>query len=172
MLEVFGEHMLSAVEIVGLLAISMALIVAYEVHGTHEQFPLLNLKLFRIRTFRVAAAGSFFTRLGIGGVPFLLPLLYQVGLGYSPVASGLLIMPQAVASMTVKLIDRPAPESDRVSGRPDFKHRHDRRSFDAVCDDRAAHLRLGDCAACVLLRWLHFRAIHEYEHACLCRYSG
>ena len=103
-LEVFGEHMLSLVEIVGLLAISIALIVAYGVHGTYQQFPLLTLNLFRIRTFRVAAAGSFFTRLGIGGVPFLLPLLYQVGLGYSPVESGLLIMPQAVASMTVKLI--------------------------------------------------------------------
>src|SRR5215475_6463356 len=45
-LEVFGEHMLSPVEIAGLLAISIALIVAYGTHGTHEQFPLLNLKLF------------------------------------------------------------------------------------------------------------------------------
>jgi EmrB/QacA subfamily drug resistance transporter len=103
-LEVFGEHMLSPVEIVALLAISVALIAAYGVHGTHQQFPLLNLNLFRIRTFRAAAAGSFFTRLGIGGVPFLLPLLYQVGLGFSPVQSGLLIMPQALASLTVKLM--------------------------------------------------------------------
>jgi MFS family permease len=37
-------------------------------------------------------------------VPFLLPLLYQVGLGYSPVQSGLLIMPQAVASMSMKMV--------------------------------------------------------------------
>ena len=49
-------------------------------------------------------SGNFFTRLGIGGVPFLLPLLYQVGLGLSPVESGLLIMPQAVASMSMKLV--------------------------------------------------------------------
>src|SRR5215475_5270206 len=40
-LEVFGEHILSVVEIAGLLAISMALIVAYGMHGMHEQFPLL-----------------------------------------------------------------------------------------------------------------------------------
>jgi len=103
-LEVFGEHTLSAVEIGGLLTISFALIAAYGMHGMHEQFPLLNLNLFRIRTFRTAAAGSFFTRLGIGGVPFLLPLLYQVGLGYTPVESGLLIMPQAAGSMGVKFI--------------------------------------------------------------------
>ena len=103
-LEVFGEHMLSIPEIVGLLAISIALIAAYWVHGSHAESPLLNLKLFRTRTFRAAVSGSFFTRLGIGGVPFLLPLLYQVGLGYTPVQSGLLIMPQAMASMTMKLI--------------------------------------------------------------------
>jgi len=103
-LEVFGEHTLRPAEIGGLLAISIALIAAYGMHGAQEQFPLLNLKLFRIRTFWMAAAGSFFTRLGIGGVPFLLPLLYQVGLGYTPVESGLLIVPQAAASMSMKLI--------------------------------------------------------------------
>jgi MFS family permease len=37
-------------------------------------------------------------------VPFLLPLLYQVGLGFSPVQSGLLIMPQAMAAMSMKII--------------------------------------------------------------------
>lgn len=103
-LEVFNEHTLSPGEIGGLLAISVALIAAYGMHGTHEQFPLLNLKLFRIRTFWTAALGSFFTRLGIGGVPFLLPLLYQVGLAYTPVESGLLILPQAAASISTKLI--------------------------------------------------------------------
>jgi MFS family permease len=62
------------------------------------------LTLFRIRTFSAAVGGSFFTRLGIGGVPFLLPLLYQVGLGYTPVQSGLLIMPQAFAAMSTKFL--------------------------------------------------------------------
>jgi MFS family permease len=65
---------------------------------------LLELSLFKIRTFRAAVNGSFFTRLGIGGVPFLLPLLYQVGLGFTPVQSGLLIMPQAVAAMSMKFV--------------------------------------------------------------------
>ena len=65
---------------------------------------MLQLTLFRIRTFSAAVGGSFLTRLGIGGVPFLLPLLYQVGLGYTPVQSGLLIMPQAIASMSTKFL--------------------------------------------------------------------
>ena len=66
-------------------------------------FPLLSLTLFRIRTFRAAVSGSFFTRLGLGGIPFILPLLYQVGLGYTPIQSGLLIMPQAIAAMSLKM---------------------------------------------------------------------
>jgi len=47
--------------------------------------------------------GSFFTRLGMGGLPFILPLLYQVGLGFTPIQSGLLIMPQAIAAMSLKM---------------------------------------------------------------------
>jgi hypothetical protein len=103
-LEIFGEHTLSPAEILGLLSISLALIAGYGVHATQIAYPLLQLDLFRIRTFSAAVSGSFFTRLGIGGVPFLLPLLYQVGLGFTPVQSGLLIMPQAMAAMSTKFL--------------------------------------------------------------------
>jgi EmrB/QacA subfamily drug resistance transporter len=103
-LEIFGEHRLGAAEILGLLALSLALILGYGLHALRSEHPLLQLGLFRIRTFLAAVSGSFFTRLGIGGVPFLLPLLYQVGLGLSPVQSGLLIMPQAVAALSTKFL--------------------------------------------------------------------
>ena len=102
-LEVFGETSLSGREILGLLAISAALLAAYGLHTLRTQHPLLRLGLVRIRSFRVAITGNLFTRLGIGGIPFLLPLLYQVGLGFTPIQSGLLIMPQAFAAMTLKL---------------------------------------------------------------------
>jgi EmrB/QacA subfamily drug resistance transporter len=101
-LEVFGEHTLSVLETLGLLALSALLLAGYGLHGAKTPFPLLRLSLFRIRTFRAAVSGSFFTRLGIGGIPFILPLLYQVGLGFSPIESGLLMMPQAIASMSLK----------------------------------------------------------------------
>ncbi|MGD1091171.1 MAG: DHA2 family efflux MFS transporter permease subunit [Bryobacteraceae bacterium] len=102
-LEVFGEHTLSIREVLGLLAISILLLAAYGLHGTRIRFPLLSLGLFRIRTFRAAVSGSFFTRLGIGGIPFILPLLYQVGLGFTPIQSGLMMMPQAIAAMSLKM---------------------------------------------------------------------
>ncbi len=102
-LEVFGEHTLSAVEILGLLALSILLLASYGFHAKRTEFPMLNLTLFRLRTFRAAVSGSFLTRLGIGGIPFLFPLLYQVGLGFTPIQSGLLMMPQAIAAISLKV---------------------------------------------------------------------
>ncbi len=103
LLEVFGEHTLSASEITGMLAIAILLLALYGFRATRTELPLLRLNLFRIRTFRASVSGSFFTRLGIGGMPFLFPLLYQVGLGYTPIQSGLLLMPQAIAAISLKL---------------------------------------------------------------------
>jgi EmrB/QacA subfamily drug resistance transporter len=102
-LEVFGEHTLSTREILGLLALALALLAGYGFHATRTDHPMLRLMLFRIRTFRAAVSGSFITRLGIGGIPFLFPLLYQVGLGFTPIQSGLLMMPQAIAAMSLRL---------------------------------------------------------------------
>jgi len=102
-LEVFGEHTLSWPAVLGLLAISAGLLMGYGLRATRTRFPLLQLALFRIRTFRASVNGSFFTRLGIGGIPFLFPLLYQVGLGFTPIQSGLLMVPQAAAAMSLKM---------------------------------------------------------------------
>jgi MFS family permease len=102
-LEVFGEHTLGTAKILGLLAVAVALLVGYGLHARRTPSPLLRLELFRVRTLRAAVLGSFLTRLGAGGMPFLLPLLYQVGLGYSPVESGLLLMPQTLAAMGLKM---------------------------------------------------------------------
>jgi EmrB/QacA subfamily drug resistance transporter len=102
-LEVFGEHTLNSRETLGLLAVSIILLAGYGFHATRTPHPMLRLALFRIRTFRAAVSGSFVTRLGIGGIPFLFPLLYQVGMGFTPIQSGLLMMPQAIAAMSLKL---------------------------------------------------------------------
>lgn len=101
-LEVFGDHRLSMVEILGLLALAAAMLAGYGIRATLTAFPLLTLGLFKIRTFRAAVSGGFFTRLGLGGIPFLFPLLYQIGLGFSPIQSGLLVLPQAIASIGMK----------------------------------------------------------------------
>jgi len=102
-LEVFGEHTLSNPEIIGLLAISILLLGGYGLHARSIPHPLLRLELLRIRTLRIGILGNFITRLGAGGLPFLLPLFYQIGLGYHPIHSGLFIIPQSFATMVIKM---------------------------------------------------------------------
>jgi EmrB/QacA subfamily drug resistance transporter len=106
-LEVFGEHRLSGLSIGALLGLSAALLAAYGVHACRARAPLLDLALFRLRTFRVAVVGGFVTRLTVGGMPFLLPLLYQIGLGFPAWKAGLLTMPQAAAAMAMRTLNRP-----------------------------------------------------------------
>ena len=105
-LEIFGEHRLPPGPILALLAVSLALLGAYYWHGRRVPNPVMRLTLFDIRTFNVAVLGGIVTRLGIGGMPFLLPLLYQIGMGFPAWQAGLLTMPQAVAAITMKMMSK------------------------------------------------------------------
>lgn len=105
-LEVFGEHSWPPMEIALMFGASIVLLVAYRLHARHISHPLLYLRLFVVRTFRIPVVGGFITRLGVGGMPFLLPLLYQVGLGYTPLEAGLLTTPLAVAAIGMKILSR------------------------------------------------------------------
>jgi EmrB/QacA subfamily drug resistance transporter len=106
-LEVFGEHTLPVQDIVIMLIVAGGLLAAYGWHAQRDDAPILHLSLFKIRSFRLSVVGGFVTRLGVGGMPFLLPLLYQIGLGYPAWQAGLLTMPQALAAMGMKMISRP-----------------------------------------------------------------
>ena len=168
-LEVFGETTLSGREILGLLAISAALLGAYGLHTMRTRYPLLRLGLVRIRSFRVAISGNLFTRLGIGGIPFLLPLLYQIGLGFSPIQSGLLIMPQALAAMSLKLTMPHILTKVRLSQCVDRQHHSARLDDFSVLDHRCGHAGLADRDDGLHLWLPHIAAIHQHEHACLRR---
>lgn len=106
-LEVFGEHTLSPLVLGVMTVISAVLLAAYCRHSSKVTAPLLAVRLFVIRTFRVSVFGGFITRLGVGGMPFLLPLLYQIGLGFPPWQAGLLTIPLALAAIGMKVISRP-----------------------------------------------------------------
>jgi len=104
LLEIFGEHTIDITSAGVLFLLSLCLLGAYGWHARQIRFPLLQLSLFDVRTFRVSVVGGFITRLGIGGLPFLLPLLFQLGLGLPAWQSGLLMMPAAAAAMTMKFL--------------------------------------------------------------------
>jgi EmrB/QacA subfamily drug resistance transporter len=105
-LEIFGEHRLSAGPIIALAAFSFLLFAAYGWHARRVAAPMLRIAMLRIRTFRVSVLGGFVTRIGMGGMPFLLPLLYQLGMGFPAWKAGLFTMPQAIAAMGMKVIGR------------------------------------------------------------------
>lgn len=105
-LEIFGEHSWHKKEIALMFLAAVVLLIAYRLHARHTANPLLYLRLLAVRTFRIPVVGGFITRLGIGGMPFLLPLLYQVGMGYTPLEAGLLTTPVAVAAIGMKIMAR------------------------------------------------------------------
>ncbi len=105
-LEVFGAHTMQLTDIGFMLAGAIVLLAVYGWHAQQIAAPVLSLGMFRIRTFFISVAGGFFTRLGIGGMPFLLPLLYQLGLGYPAWQAGLVMMPQAAAAITMKVCSK------------------------------------------------------------------
>lgn len=85
-----------------ILFIALFMLLSFYFYARKKIHPIINIKLFRIRTFQISIIGNFISRLSFGGMPFLLPLLFQIGLGYSAELSGLLLVPIALGIMMVK----------------------------------------------------------------------
>jgi EmrB/QacA subfamily drug resistance transporter len=86
----------------GIITISILLLLAYARHSKHHPHPIVKVQLFKHRTFKVSVVGNLISRLGFGGVPFLLPLLLQIALGFAPEVSGLLLAPTAIGVVLAK----------------------------------------------------------------------
>lgn len=71
-------------------------------HSQQSAAPLLDLELMRLQTYRVVVAGGSLFRIGVGAVPFLLPLMLQLGFGLDPLHSGMLTFIAAVGALFMK----------------------------------------------------------------------
>lgn len=101
-LEALGEPFLTGREQVGLWSMALVLLGLYGWHARHHPAPFLRLSLFVTPTFRIGMLGSLASRLGVGGVPFLLPLLYQTCLHYPPITAGLITLPLSLGMLAMK----------------------------------------------------------------------
>ena len=101
-LSAMGLESLPVSVVVALICVGAVSAVAYVVHAGGTPAPILDLNLLRLPTFRASVAGGFLFRLGIGALPFLLPLLLQVGFNLSPFQSGLITFTSALGSMFMK----------------------------------------------------------------------
>jgi predicted MFS family arabinose efflux permease len=86
----------------GLAVGGVAAALAYIPHARSYQRPLFRLGLFSEPNFSVGLVGNLLCRIGSSAVPFMLPLLMQVQLGYSPLRSGLMMLPAAIAGTISK----------------------------------------------------------------------
>lgn len=88
--------------VLGLIFIAGLLFTLYYRHFRKAANPIINLNLFKIRTLRIGLIGSLITRFGISGLPFLLPLMMQVGFGFSASKAGMMLLPSALTTIAVK----------------------------------------------------------------------
>jgi EmrB/QacA subfamily drug resistance transporter len=104
---VFGLSVVSlpALPIVyGYLTVAIGLVCGlfYYMHARRTEYPLLDPRMFRYETFRTAIIGGTVFRLGIGAMPFLLPLMLQLGFGLTPFESGMVTFVSAVGALGSK----------------------------------------------------------------------
>jgi MFS family permease len=92
---------------VALLALGIAAGAAYLRHAAGRQHPALDLLLFRIPSFAITVSGGMFFRIGVGALPFLLPLMLRLGFGLTPFASGLITFAGAAGALLMKTTARP-----------------------------------------------------------------
>lgn len=90
-----------------LLIFGFASIVAYWLRAARTPEPLFAPSLFHVPTLSIGLIGNLFSRLGSSCMPFLVPLLLQVSMGYSPVRAGLMMLPIALAGMAMKRFATP-----------------------------------------------------------------
>jgi EmrB/QacA subfamily drug resistance transporter len=71
-------------------------------HAAHIQHPILDLRLMRVKSFALALWAGSFSRITTGALPFLLPMMMQLGFGMSPTRSGLITFASAAGAMLMK----------------------------------------------------------------------
>ncbi len=106
-LTVIGRGIVPAPVTAALIAGGLVLVGAYVAHARRAAHPILDLALLRLPTFRASVTGGFVFRLGIGALPFLLPLMLQIGFGLNPFQSGTLTFAAAAGAMLMKTTAKP-----------------------------------------------------------------
>ena len=103
-LSVAGLGLLPWPIVVALIAGGAVCMMLYLRHAKRTASPVLDFTLLKHQTLRASLTGGFLYRLGIGALPFLLPLLMQIGFGLSPFKSGLVTFASAVGALGMKTL--------------------------------------------------------------------
>jgi EmrB/QacA subfamily drug resistance transporter len=106
-LTVLGENSGSLLTGFSLAAIGLAICALFVWHAHRVPYPVIELRLLRIPTFRAAVIGASFFRIGVGAMPFLLPLMLQLGFGLSPFRAGVITFAASAGALVMKATAAP-----------------------------------------------------------------
>lgn len=101
-MEMMGAEQVNTTVTLALLAIGMVTMIYALRHFRRAEWPMIRLDALQVPTFRVTMFGGSLFRASISAVPFLLPLLFQVGFGMDAFHSGLLVLAVFVGNLTIK----------------------------------------------------------------------
>jgi len=102
--ETVGRNMVSGEVVAALLLGGIVCVGLYVRHARKTMSPIVDMSLFRLATFRASMTGGSFFRIGIGALPFLLPMMLQIGFGLTPLTSGLLTFSAAAGALMVRMV--------------------------------------------------------------------
>jgi MFS family permease len=100
--EISGRGLVPPFLTQGMLAAGLVFGLLYWRHAKRHPAPLLDFSLFRIPTFLVSVLGGTLFRIGVGAIPFLLPLLFQLGFGQSAAQSGMITFASSAGAIVMK----------------------------------------------------------------------
>lgn len=105
--ETIGRSLLPDAVVASLLVVGAIGVGLYLRHARRHPHPLIDLSLLKVPTFRAGMTGAFLFRIGVGALPFLLPLMLQLGFGLTAFESGMLTFVSAVGALTMKMAAGP-----------------------------------------------------------------
>jgi len=105
--ENIGRGILPNEVVATMLVGGTGMLVLYYRHARVTAVPIIDLSLLKVATYRASIAGGFLFRMGLGALPFLTPLMLQLGFGLTPFASGMMTFASAVGAITMKLTAGP-----------------------------------------------------------------
>ena len=115
-LELAGRHVVAPAVVMAAGAAGVLAAAAYGWHARAQTRPLLDFSLFKLPTFAISVlAGSLF-RVGVGAQPFLMPMMLQLGFGFTPARSGAVTFASALGALGMK------PGTQWLLRRFGFKH--------------------------------------------------
>lgn len=106
-MELVGAAQTRWLLVLGLVLLAVLLGVVTVARLRRVKHPLLDLEALKIRTFAVCSASGMVYRLVISAAPFLLPLMFQLGFGWSPVNAGLMVLMLFAGNIGIKPVTSP-----------------------------------------------------------------